>query len=224
MILTERKNDETGRNYALRTLRENIITTDLQPGTLLSEKDLADEMCLSRTPVREAIIELARMKIIEVLPQRGSRVSYIDMQRVEESNFFRRTLEIAIARLCCEQATSEDILLLEENVNRQSFYLENPSPNKLMELDNKFHFMLFSICNKLQCYEMVESMSIHFDRVRRLALNSVKDLKIVEDHRQIVAAIRAHNADEAERLITRHLSRFQVDEIAIRSQYPDFFK
>ena len=223
MVLTSRKNDETGRSYALRTLRENIISTQLEPGVLLSEKDLADEMGLSRTPVREAIIELARIKIIEVLPQRGSRVSYIDMQRVEESNFFRKTLEAAIVKLCCKMATDEDILSLEANVNRQSFYLENPSPNKLMELDDTFHYMLYAICNKLQCYEMVTSMSVHFDRIRRLALNSVKDLKIVEDHKQLTAAIRSHNAEEAEKIIIKHLSRFQVDELAIRSQYPNYF-
>lgn len=223
MNITAKSKDETGRAYAMRTLRDNIISTELKPGTLLSENDLAAELGLSRTPVREAIIELSRTKIIEVLPQRGSRVSLIDMQQVEESNFFRKTMECAIVKLVCEMATSEDLLHLEENVKLQEFYLENPSPNRLMELDDAFHHMLFQICNKIQCYEMVESMSVHFDRIRRLALSSVKDLKIVNDHRSLIEAIKNCNQNEAEAIISKHLSRFQVDEKDIRNAYPDYF-
>ena len=69
MRLTERSAKETGREYALRMLKENIINLDLAPGSMLSENELSAEMSLSRTPVREALIELSRVKIVEVYPQ-----------------------------------------------------------------------------------------------------------------------------------------------------------
>ena len=78
MNITPKNVDETGRAYALRILKQNISDTTLRPGTLLSENELSKMLGLSRVPVREALIELSKSDIIEILPQRGSRVALID--------------------------------------------------------------------------------------------------------------------------------------------------
>lgn len=228
MKIISRNPDETGRAYALRVLKENITDTTLIPGTLLSENELAKELGLSRVPVREALIELSKSDIVEILPQRGSRVSLIDLKLVDEAGFFRRTLECAVVRLICERSASvplpEDFLLaLGANLKLQDFYIENPSPDKLMELDNEFHHLLFSFANKERCYRMCRDMGIHFDRVRHLALHSVKDLKIVNDHHAIYDAIRSGNALQGEKLMEDHLSRFKIDEEFIRKDFPNYF-
>ena len=85
MKLLERLPRETGRDYALRNIKENIINLELAPGSQISENELAAEMGLSRTPVREALIELSRVKIIEIHPQKKSTVPLIDYELVEES-------------------------------------------------------------------------------------------------------------------------------------------
>ena len=85
MRLTERYSKETGREYALRMLKDNIIHLDLIPGSMLSENELSSEMHLSRTPVREALIELSKVKIVEIYPQKGSAVALIDYNLVEEA-------------------------------------------------------------------------------------------------------------------------------------------
>lgn len=224
MIITEQHERETGRAYALRILRHNIIETELLPGSMLSEKEIAEEIGLSRTPVREALIELSRSQIIEVLPQRGSRVALIDMAQVEESSFFRRAMEIAVAKLACQMATPEDFIEMEGILKLQDFYIQNRAQSQMLESDNTFHKHIFKIVNKMQCYEMVQNLSIHFDRVRRLQLNTVKDNKIVKDHWDIFNAIKNNNVDEIEHLITHHLTRFQVDEVEIRKLYPAYFK
>ena len=69
MHLLERLPRETGREYALRVLKENIINLGLAPGSQISESELSSEMGLSRTPVREALIELSKVKIVEIYPQ-----------------------------------------------------------------------------------------------------------------------------------------------------------
>ena len=223
MIITPRKQDETGRMYALRILRQNIISNELKPGTLISENETAQTLGLSRVPVREAFIELSHSKIIEILPQRGSRIALIDLNLVEESNFFRKTLECAIVKLACEMLTEKELLELEANVKLQEFYLENPSPEHLMRLDNEFHQMLFTFCHKERCHEMVVNMGIHFDRIRTLALTTVKDLKIVNDHRQLLDALKERNSMKAEEIITKHLNRFQLDEQVIKEKHPEYF-
>ena len=183
---------------------------------------------LSRVPVREALIELSQSDIVEILPQRGSRVALIDLKLVEEAGFFRRTLECAVVRLVCEKAAagslSDDFLLtIKANLNMQNFYLENPAPEKLMELDNEFHHLLFSCVDKERCYKMCCDMGIHFDRIRTLALHTVKELKIVNDHHEIFSAICSGDAKAAEKLMNTHLSRFKIDEGLIMNEYPDYF-
>ena len=96
MRLSERLPRETGRDYAFRTVKDNIIHLELAPGSQISENELAAELGLSRTPVREALIELSRVKIIEIHPQRKSVVSLIDNELVEEARFMRDVLECAV--------------------------------------------------------------------------------------------------------------------------------
>lgn len=128
----------------------------------------------------------------------------------------------------CEKAAvkelSDDfVLALKANLNQQDFYLENPTPDKLMELDNEFHHLLFSCVDKERCYRMCCDMGIHFDRIRHLALHTVKELKIVGDHHDILSAICACDADRAYALMAAHLTRFEIDEKLIKNEYPEYF-
>lgn len=224
MHLLERLPRETGREYALRMLKENIIHLDLAPGSQISENELSAEMGLSRTPVREALIDLSKVKIIEIYPQKKSVVALIDYDLVEESRFMRNLLECAIAELDCEMATPSDIDRLQENVRLQNFYLDNFSPEKLQVLDDQFHSILFDIARKPQVYSLMQNISIHFDRVRSMSLTSVKDLRIVQDHEDITTAISRREAARARELMEMHLSRYKTDAAAIREKYPQYFK
>lgn len=222
MMIPARKDRENGRDYALRTIKENIIRLELAPGSKLSENELAAALGLSRTPVREALQELSKTKLIEVYPQRGSVVSLIDYKLVEEATFMRNVLECAVVELDCEIANPYQIAELEANVKLQEFSLENFSPEKLMELDNEFHRMLFEIADKRQSYLLLESMMVHFDRVRTLALRSVRDLKIVEDHWELVRAIAKKDSLAARQIMNSHLNRYKIDREDIRRQYPEY--
>ena len=223
MRLTPKEPRESGREYALRTIKDNLIRLELAPGSLVSENELAAEMGLSRTPVREALIELAKVKIIEIAPQKRSMVAYIDYELVEEARFMRNVLECAVVELACQCAGEEALLSLEKNVTLQRFYLENSNYGGIMELDDQFHKTLFQIAQKLQVYEMIQHISIHFDRVRSMALSSVKDIKIVEDHAQLLQALRDQDGARARALMEKHLNRYKFDEAAIRETYPQYF-
>ena len=223
MQILERLPRETGRDYALRNIKHNIVHLELAPGSQISENELAVEMGLSRTPVREALIELSRVKIVTIRPQKRTTVSMIDYELVDESRFVRNLLECAVAELACAMAAPQDIRRLRENVRLQKFYLESYYPDSLMELDNAFHALLFEIARKMQAYHMIQGIAIHFDRVRNMALSSVKNLKIVDDHEALVDAIEAHDAPRARELMERHLNRYRIDEEALRATYPQYF-
>lgn len=224
MHLLERLPQETDRSYALRTIKENIIDLDLAPGSQISESEICTQMGLSRTPVREALLELSRVRIVQIVPQKKSTVALIDYALVEEARFMRSVLERAVVKLDCELAAPEGLRRLEENMKLQRFYLEDHNYQMLMELDDQFHAILFSIAQKSQIYEMTRNMLVHFDRVRRMALDSVKDIKIVEDHAQILKAIRNRDGSQAKQLMQMHLSRYKYDAKEILKEYPQYFK
>ena len=223
MRLLQRLPRETGRDYALRVIKDNIIRLELAPGSLISENELATELGLSRTPVREALIELARAKVVEIAPQKRSVVAPIDERLVEEARFSRDVLECSVVKLVCEMATEADLDALQENIKLQEFYKANGQIAQIMELDDALHKMLFQIAQKPQVYELVQSMAIHFDRIRSIALNDIRDLEIVEDHRKIVDAICRRNSEEASQIMRLHLNRCGVDAMAIREKYPQYF-
>lgn len=224
MNIFDRQSQETARDFAFRVLKNNIISVDLKPGTLVSENEIAMELGVSRTPVREAIIDLAKAGIIETLPQRGSYVALIDSKMVDESRFLRQVLDSAVIEVACEVADSETLDKLEENVHLQEFYLEKQAAERIYELDNEFHKLIYTAAQKDIIYEMRSTMMIHFDRVRTLSVETVKDMKIVSDHRNMLEAIKSKDKLRAVELVNKHLSRYQVDENLIKEQFPEYFK
>ena len=223
MRILERLPRETGRDYALRTLKENIVHLDLAPGSQISENELAAALGLSRTPVREALIELSKVGIVTVFPQKKSTVAYIDYAMVDEARFMRGLMECAVAELDCRMATAEDIERLRENIRLQRLYLKDYYADTLTELDNRFHTLLFAIARKERVYQLMQSVSIHFDRVRNLALGTVRNTKIVEDHERLADAIERGDGAAARALMEAHLGRYRIDEAAVRAQYPQYF-
>lgn len=224
MKIINRQLKESARDYAFRIIKDNIISLNLAPGSMVSENELSAELGLSRTPVREALIELSKSQVVEIYPQKGIYISLIDTELVEEDRFLRLVLENAMVKMACEVATDEDLISLEANLKLQDFYLKNPSPDKLLQLDNEFHHLLFSICKKERTYSIMNSTTIHFDRVRSLSLVTIKDIKIVSDHQAILNAIKNKDKEAGEIAMTKHLTRYKVDDEQLRAQYPKYYK
>ncbi len=223
MEVTPRLSRETGRQYALRVIRDNIVRLALPPGSLISESELAAQLGLSRTPVREALIELSQDRLVVVAPQKRSMVAPIDEALVEEARFSRSVLECAVVELVCARADEADLRDLRENVRLQAFYRENNRIAPIMELDNRLHAQLFRIARMEDVYRMVARLAVHFDRVRTIALHDIRDLSIIEDHDAIVEAIARRAPEEAKAVMQRHLNRGSVDIVAIRQRFPQYF-
>ncbi|GAB6089377.1 GntR family transcriptional regulator [Spirochaeta dissipatitropha] len=224
MSPSDRQSKETAREYALRMIKNSIINLELAPGSMVSENELAARFGLSRTPVREAMIELGKAQIMEIFPQKGSRVSLIDYDLVEEASFLRRVLETAVAEKLCSLAGSLDFSHVHEILRLQVFYVDHPSPAKFFSLDNQFHAELFRLCGKSRIHSLIDSMTTHFDRVRTMSLLTISGDRIVKDHYSIIEAIENKDAAAARDAMTEHLSRYKIDENLLREKYPDYFK
>lgn len=224
MYVTQRQQGESGRSYALRTIKENIVRLELAPGSKVSESEIAAGLGLSRTPVREALQELSRERIVEIYPQRGSIIALVDYTLVDEARFMRQCLESGVAVVLAQRAQSMNLSSLRENLELQEYYLRSGNLDKLLELDNQFHQELYRLAGYENCYRMMAGMYLHFDRVRWMATQSVNQEPCVEDHRAIYQAIVEGNSREAAEAVREHLMRYRVDEAKLRREYPGCFK
>ena len=222
MEVFTRKADESAKDYAYRTVKDNIIALNLEPGRMISVQEIAEEIGVSRTPSREALLELSKQGLVEIIPQRGSMISMIDYDIIEEARFLRLIVEIAVSELACDMRTQKDLEKLEEYVLLQEFYLERNSSHKLLQVDNAFHRKLYKIANKEMILKIVEDTTVHFDRLRRLSYNTIKDTKVIEDHKELIEAIRDRDKECAKESVTRHLSRYKMDADLIKSKYPHY--
>lgn len=223
MRLMDRAPRETARDYATRVIRDNIIKTVLEPGYMVSENELAAELGVSRTPVREALIELSKTGVVEIYPQHGSMVARIDWDKVEEAIFTRRVLETAVVQEVCRMAREEDLHALEENLSIQRLYLERGDVEKLLATDNDFHQTLFAIARKNVSYDLLAGLGVHLDRVRHLSMVAVRLERVFREHEEILDAIRNRNVEKAVAVMTVHLTHYQLDTEDIREKYPHYF-
>lgn len=216
--------NELSRDFVLRVLKNKIINVEMEPGSLISESEISKELGVSRTPVREALIELSRSKLVEIYPQKGSYISKIDYNIIDDVRYLRYIVETAIIELVCEQRTEEDILKLEEFVLLQEFYMKRDQPEVTFNYDNQFHSMLYTIVGKQMLESIVDNMNIHFDRVRKLSFQSQKDPNIIKDHLELIQAIKNRDKEKAKEILTGHLLRYKVDEELIKKKYADWIK
>ena len=140
-VTDKRSADESSRDYAYRILRKNIMMLNLKPGEVLSEGDLSELLGMSRTPVHEALILLKNEDLVDILPQRGSKVSCISLNLVKEGFFMRQILEAAIISEIAGCLSREQMVLVRENLRQQEELLAGPEPStdQFLDLDDRMH-------------------------------------------------------------------------------------
>ncbi len=220
----ERLQREYAREYVIRVLRHNIINMNLKPGQLVSENEIAEKLGVSRTPVREAFIELSRSSLVEIYPQKGTCISPIDMDIVEESRFMRCVMEKAVVQLCCDVLSKSDIVILEENLRLQDSCVEDKDYKRLLSLDNNFHELLFRSCQKEMTFNLIKSALAQFDRVRILNFAEMDMQITVDEHKKILRAIKNKDKEVASDLMEKHLTRIIFDMSYLMEKHPEYFK
>ncbi len=223
MIILDRIPEENARTYAARVLLHNIMHLELVPGSAVSENELSSALGVSRTPVREALIELGRRGLVEIYPQRGSYISKIDYHLIEESRLMRLVLENSALQQACRGIKAASLDALNANLDQSRACAENPDPQDFLELDNQFHRLLFEAVGRSWTYGVIHTQMIHFDRLRALSVKSADNTRLVRDHEDILYAIERNDEELAQMLMTRHLTRYQADQAKLRELYPDYF-
>ncbi len=136
MIIDYKKDGENNRNYIIRVIRNNVINLNLLPGSVISENEVASLLHTSRTPVREALIELRRESLIEIKPQIGSYIAKIDYKLIDDVQYIRLELEKSILRTACQGISEHYMNLLKENLDAEKNALDSQDYDQYFRLDN----------------------------------------------------------------------------------------
>lgn len=223
----DRKKTENNKQYIYRILKENIMNLTLIPGETVSEIEISEALNVSRTPVREAMVRLSEEKLINVFPQKGSVVSKINLNLVEEAVFLRKLCEEQLFRMACEDKNSEELIkALEKNVEYQKIAVEfEDNLHEFFRLDNQFHALIFEYYNKINVWKSIKRLCTHYDRLRLLdALEKMNLHEILHQHMEFVEILKKGDCKKIDALIGAHLCNYkEVIEIFIK-RHPSYFE
>ena len=214
----------TTRVEAYDTLRASIVSLQRTPGQRLSEAELARELGVSRTPVREAIIQLRADGLVEVTPQLGSFVSKISLRSVREAQFAREALECAAIRLAAQRIDAPAAERLRQNIALQRAAQASVDLEEFYRLDEAFHRELVATSGYAGISDLLDRSRAHLNRVRRLSL-PVPDVieELIDQHSAVLDALVRNDADQAEADLRHHLRGVYRVLEPLRDAHPDYF-
>lgn len=189
-------------------IRKGILNGTWTPGQSLTELMLSQLLQVSRTPVREALHQLELEGLIELRPNRGAVVIGINTSDIEDIYEIRTLLEERVAQRAAARAEKQDIETLREIVDLTEFYVERGSYDKITEMDDRYHQYLYSLSGSRMFQKTLADLHTYVEPVRERSIREPgRATAMLAEHRAIVEAIAEHNADEAGKLMTCHITR-----------------
>ena len=196
---------------AYEALRHQIIALKLEPGQVIDEQLLKEELGVGRTPIREALQRLAQENLVTIIPRRGMFVAEIgltDLQRLFE---MRLALESLAARLAAERGQESHWTAMDQLLDEVRNL--NPASNeRFSELDEVFHQMIWVAADNRFLQDSLTMLYALNLRLWYFALAQMGSMAgTIQEHECILDALRRRNADEAAALLEQHMHRFREE-------------
>lgn len=203
-------------------LYDRVVNLSLPPGAKLSEAEVAAQMGVSRQPVRDAFYRLSQLGFIQIRPQRATTVTPLSEEAVLQAHFIRLALEQACAATAATRLTEADLDALGRNIALQERAAAADQRAEFHALDDQFHHDICKFAGLEFVWVLVKENKGHMDRARYLSL-SYNATSALAEHREILAALRARDADAATAAVRRHLSRIREILDRLRADQPEVF-
>jgi DNA-binding GntR family transcriptional regulator len=209
---------------ALAWLREQILTGRMRPAQAISENELARQLGVSRTPVREAIIRLASDGLLTVRPQVGTTVAPIDVENVADVQFLREAVECRTVALAALRVTPADARELRAQLKAQARVATRGDHAAFVPLDDAMHRKLVAMAGRPRVWRAVEDAKAQLDRVRFLSLEDPAWLATIHaQHEAIVERVLAGDAGGASAAMSTHLRAVFESIATIARATPEYF-
>jgi DNA-binding GntR family transcriptional regulator len=200
--------------YVHRRVREAILEAELPPGEIMSQVALAEELGVSRTPLREALRMLQGEGLVEARANRRVRVAPISPSDLEELYALRVVLEAQALRLAVPRMSQEHIARLEGSIAEMSHFASQRDMRRWLIPHAEYHRQLTRLAGE-RFEALLSQLFDHAERYRRLHLGHGPSAWATADHREILDAVKLADGQTAAALLAQHLSRtaFEVAEI-----------
>ncbi len=207
------------RELVYLELKHKILTGEIKTRTRLMEIDLAEKMNVSRTPIREAIRELAADGLVTIEPRRGAYVSDISVKSMLDVFEVREDLEGLASYLATQRITEEEKLALTKIHQQYELAVESRNKAEIVELDEKFHNQIVS-CSRNQTLiymvNQVQELSLRFRYLYYDDSNAFD--RIPKEHKDILEAIISGDADKARQAADAHIKELKQFILELQSE------
>jgi DNA-binding GntR family transcriptional regulator len=206
-----------GRHQVREEIQRRILSGESQPGERLTQQSLAKELGVAQGTVRESLLELQWLGLVESIDRLGVFVQKLDAARLCEAYQVREFLEGLAARLACEHTSRADVASLRRNADHIWELSQENREEEMGAADRAFHLQIMNLSHNKVLLRLAEGY-----RVLGMAVRASRDPKSVhEEHLQIVDAIGNNLPDEAERLMRLHVAeaRKMIEQQAARSDF-----
>jgi DNA-binding GntR family transcriptional regulator len=196
------------RGRVFKYIREEILNGRFKPGESLVETRLAEELGVSRTPVREAIRQLELEGLVVSIPNKGVFVQGISRQDIDDIYTIRHLIEGQAVRWAVERIEEEELKELEEIVELMEYYTRKKDYEEIAKLDTKFHDVIYDACKSKVLRHTLSSLHHYIQKARLYSLKVPhRALDTLQEHKAILNAIERHDPEAAEKLMVQHISR-----------------
>lgn len=210
------------RDVVFRTLRDAILTNNLKPGERLLENKLAEELGVSRTPVREALRMLELEGLVELLPRKGAQVLEISKKDIADILEIRAALEGLATSLACKRITSHGIggLKVAGEIFEQA--VASGDKNKIIECDEAFHDIIFASTENHRLIQMYENLRAQLFRYRMAHLNIDDTITVIlKHHKEIIKAVEDGDCFKGQEAAKNHIKyheEFMINALSAKEE------
>ncbi len=194
------------RDVVFNTLRNAILTGELEPGERLMEVKLADKLGVSRTPIREAIRKLELEGLVVMTPRRGAEVASITIEDLKDVLEVRKVLENLAIELACERITKEEICELKANLEKFKVVIKKNSLTEIAVTDVKFHDIIYKATGNNRLIQILNNLR---EQMYRYRLEYIKESEIrnnlVKEHEMIIDALAKGDKDAGRNATMKHI-------------------
>jgi DNA-binding GntR family transcriptional regulator len=191
----------------IKMIKKQILAGELNPGDRIVETKLARQLGLSQSPIREALRQLQGEGIIKIVPNKGPSVVSLEMKDIFEVYSIRSMLEGLAMRMAVQNATDEEIGELERFYESMKAKLHDDSVPYLLEDSLQIHETIIRLSNHSRLHKMYQSITFQVALVNRmLGVRSSKEQE-VEEHGELITALKKRDPDEAEHIMRKHIYR-----------------
>ncbi|MCI8608436.1 MAG: GntR family transcriptional regulator [Firmicutes bacterium] len=197
-------------------IRERILKGEYEIGEKIKENQIACELRVSRTPIREAFKLLENEGLIDYIPNRGCFAKGFTKQDVDDIYAVRETLEKLAVGLATERIMPEEVAFLEEQCDLMEFYAKKKDSKRVLELNTTFHDGIYTATRSRFMAQVLRSYKVYLDKTGKTMFYEQSFLEsIVKEHQAILEAIKSRDKQKAIDMVSYHLtqSRLRAEQV-----------